>query len=564
MAGRFMRAAALALIIGGGLAGPVAARTESRSSGGRDTAAEARIHADVAFLADDALEGRGNGQRGYDMAALYVQTRMQGVGLQPGGLEGGWRQPFAVARARIGAEGASLRWTGPDGAVLSWTNGENGAFTPGREAGRKTGQAGLVFVGYGLSAPEQGLDDYAGRDVAGKIVVVLSGLPRGLDEAASQRLETDKARIAAAHGAVGVVTVNTAASAERMNDGAMRRLAGRTETGWAAPTGETQRGVAGVDMGVFLNDAAAEALFRGQAKSYADIRAEAASDDGRPAGFALNGQGAFDVTTAREDLAVSNVIGLIPGTDPALRGQYVVMTAHLDHIGMTGSGEDRINNGALDNAGGVAAMLEAARRLAADPPRRSVLIVALAAEEMGLIGSDYLARHPVVADVAANVNLDMPILTYGFSDVVAFGAEHSSLGPLVATAARAEGVSLSPDPMPEQNVFTRSDHYSFVRAGVPAVMLATGYATGGEAAWKAFFATNYHRPGDEVSAGFDWDAAARFARINAAIVSRIADADQRPLWYQGNSYGDRFAPGKPRAPAPQAADPAPQAAGPAH
>lgn len=546
MAGRFMRAGALALIIGAGLGSPGLAQTTA----GRDAAAEARIHADVSFLADDALEGRGNGQRGYDMAALYVQTRMQGLGLQPGGVDGSWRQPFAVARTRIGAEGATLKWSGPDGAAATWSNGQEAAFNPGREAGRKTLETGVVFVGYGLSSPEQGFDDYAGLDVTGKTVVMLSGVPSGLSPEVAQQLEAGKARAAASHGAVATLTVNTAASAERMTEAMLRRVAARTDTGWASASGETQRGTPGIETGAFLTDAAAEALFHGQAHSYADIRTQAATAGVRPVGFVLNGQAAFDVTTSREDLAVSNVIGLIPGTDPAVKDEYVVMTAHLDHIGMTGSGADRINNGALDNAGGVAAMLEAARRLVAEPPRRPVLIVALAAEEMGLIGSDYLARHPVTADMAANVNLDMPVLTYAFTDLVAFGAEHSSLGPLVDAAARAEGVKLSPDPMPEQNVFVRSDHYSFVKAGVPAVMLATGYADGGEAAWGAFFAEKYHKPGDEVAESFDWDAAARFARINAAIVRGIADAPQRPLWNEGNSYGDRFAPGKPRAPVP--------------
>ncbi|MDP2764981.1 MAG: M20/M25/M40 family metallo-hydrolase, partial [Brevundimonas sp.] len=252
----------------------------------------------------------------------------------------------------------------------------------------------------------------------------------------------------------------------------------------------------------------------------------------------------------RQDLPTANVIGLIEGSDPVLKAEYVVMTAHLDHLGIGGSGPDRINNGALDNAGGVAAMLEAARMLAQDPPRRSVLVVALSAEEMGLLGSDYLARFPVTDGVVANVNLDMPILTYDFTDVVAFGAEHSSMGPLVAAAAETEDVSLSPDPMPEQNVFTRSDHYSFVQAGIPSVMLATGYANGGEAAWGRFFADGYHKPNDDLSTPFNWSAAARFARVNAAIARAIADAERAPLWYEGNPYGDRFAPDAARAPAP--------------
>ena len=541
MIGRNVRATAQGLILGLALAWGASVPAQAQT---RDAAAEARIQADVAFLADDALEGRGNGQRGYDLAALYVQSRMQAIGLKPGGVDGTWRQPFAVARSGVADSGATLSLRRPGGQTEVWANGENALLGFGRRAGHETATMQLAFVGFGAA------EDYADLDVAGKAVVVLSGAPKGMAPDAAARLEAEKTAVAEAKGAIAVITVNTEASARRFTDALMKRMAGRTESAWVGADGLTRRANPQIAFTAFLNDAAAEVLFRGQSRSYVDVRADTARDGGRPLGFALSGEATFDVHTRRDDLQVSNVIGLISGTDPVLKDQYVVMTAHLDHIGMTTSGDDRINNGALDNAGGVATMLEAARRLAADPPRRSVLVVALAAEEVGLIGSDYLARHPVVGDVAANVNLDMPVLTYGFSDVVAFGAEHSTMGPLVDAAARAQGVKLSPDPMPEQNVFTRSDHYSFVRAGVPSVMLATGYADGGEAAWGAFFANGYHKPSDEIGDNFDWDAAARFARINAAIVREVADADQRPLWYEGNTYGDRFAPGKPRAPAP--------------
>ncbi len=513
-------------------------------------AAAARIHADVAFLADDALEGRGTGQRGYDLAALYVQTAMQGMGLMPGGVDGSWRQPVTIGRLGIATEGATLTWTPAGGEPVVWASGQQALFGVDRRAGQLVQPAQLVFVGFGVDAPDLGIDDYAGLDVAGKVVVLLSGAPAGTDAATAERLEAGKARMAEAHGAIGTITVNTPASAQRYTDALLRRFANRTESGWVGPDGLSRRQAPGIKVTAFLNDASAETLFQGAARSYADIRREAARDGGRPAGFALAGDAVFDVHTRREDVQTSNVIGLIEGSDPVLKNEYVVLTAHLDHLGISGTGEDRINNGALDNAGGIATMLEAARMLAANPPKRSVLVVALSAEEWGLIGSDYLAQYPVVQEVVANVNLDMPILTYDFTDVVAFGAEHSSMGPLVDAAARTEGLTLSPDPMPEQGVFTRSDHYSFVKAGVPSVMLATGYANGGQAAWGTFFANGYHKPADDLSGDFNWDAAARFARVNAAIARAIADADQRPLWYQGNSFGDRFAPDAPRAPAP--------------
>lgn len=531
---------AIALAIA--LSTPVAAQTH-------DAAAEARIRADVTFLADDAMEGRQSGERGYDLAALYVQTRMQGLGLTPG-VDGGWMQPVTLARTGIAPEGATITWTPAGGAPVVWTNGQDALLNAGDVAGHETVTAGLVFVGYGIDSPDHGIDDYAGLDVTGKIVVVLSGAPSGMDSEIAAHLGTGKSAVAAKHGAVGLITINTDASARRYTLALLRRFANRTETTWVGADGKPSRPVSGARAGGYISDEAAAVLFTGATKSYADIRAEAATEGGRPGGFALDGQATFDIHTRRSDIHSANVIGIIPGSDPAVRDEMVVLTAHLDHLGLEAEGAaDRVNNGALDNAGGVSIMLEAARGLMADPPRRSVMVVALTAEEMGLLGSDYLARNPVVAadKVVADVNLDMPILTYAFTDLVAFGGEHSTLGRIADQAVRAEGLVLSPDPMPEQGVFTRSDHYSFVKAGVPSIMLATGYANGGEAAWGAFFGGAYHQPSDDMSVPFHWEAAVRFARVNAAIARGIADADTRPLWYRGNTFGDQFAPNAPKA-----------------
>ncbi len=215
-------------------------------------------------------------------------------------------------------------------------------------------------------------------------------------------------------------------------------------------------------------------------------------------------------------------------------------------------GNDTVFNGAMDNASGVATMLEAARAFTTSgkPPRRSILFVALAAEEQGLLGSDFLARNPLVGKFVANVKLDMPILLYDFKDVVAFGAEHSTLGPIVAAAAAKMGVEVSPDPMPSENLFMRSDHYSFVKQGIPSVFLVTGFKNGGEKAFRDFLKTNYHQPSDQIDLPFDWRAAARFAKINYLIAREIADVDQAPLWYEGNSYGNRYAKKAPKAPKP--------------
>jgi Zn-dependent M28 family amino/carboxypeptidase len=234
----------------------------------------------------------------------------------------------------------------------------------------------------------------------------------------------------------------------------------------------------------------------------------------------------------------------------------VVLSAHLDHLGVSPvkdgepAGTDHVYNGALDNAAGIATLLEVARAMAAHPPRRSVLFLASTGEEKGLIGSEYFARHPTVAlpRIVGNVDLDMPLLLYPFTDVVAFGAQHSTLGAIVAAAVQPMGIALAPDPMPEQGIFTRSDHYQFVKQGVPAVFLATGFANGGEKAWGAFLGGPYHHADDDLKQAIDWQSGARFAEANYRITRSMADGDEPPLWLQGDFFGDTFAPQAPRAP----------------
>jgi Zn-dependent M28 family amino/carboxypeptidase len=228
--------------------------------------------------------------------------------------------------------------------------------------------------------------------------------------------------------------------------------------------------------------------------------------------------------------------------------------AHLDHLGVkpvARPGEDAIYNGALDNAAGVATMIEAARAFVTSgkPPRRSILFIANTGEEPGMLGADYFVAHPTVPlrQVVAAVNLDMPLLTYDFTDVIAFGADHSTIGRTVADAGREMGVAVSPDPMPQERLFVRSDHYRLVQHGIPSVFLMTGYANGGRAAWARYLTFSYHQASDDLTQPIRWMAGARFAELNYRIARSLANADPRPLWYQGDYFGDSFAPGQPRA-----------------
>ncbi len=214
-------------------------------------------------------------------------------------------------------------------------------------------------------------------------------------------------------------------------------------------------------------------------------------------------------------------------------------------------GEDSIYNGAIDNAAGVATMLEAARQFAAQPvrPNRSILFVANTGEERGLLGADYYANHPTVpaSSIVGAVDLDMPMLLYPFTDVIAFGADHSTIGAMVAEAGRSMGVAVSPDPMPEEAIFTRSDHYMLVRRGVPAVLLMTGHANGGKGHWDSFLGKTYHSTKDDLTQKIDWASGARYALLNYRIARAMADAPSRPLWLKADYFGDLFDPGGPRA-----------------
>jgi Zn-dependent M28 family amino/carboxypeptidase len=275
-----------------------------------------------------------------------------------------------------------------------------------------------------------------------------------------------------------------------------------------------------------------------------------AADAGKPLSTPLGVEVTLRQNTDHEEVSSPNVIAIVRGSDPALSEEYVVYSAHLDHVGI---GEpvngDSIYNGFYDNAMGVSLLLEAARAFATmpEPPRRSIIFIALTGEERGLLGSDYFAHYPTVPSDAlvANVNLDMPLLLYPLADVIAFGAEHSTLQELIEPAVAAEDLALTPDPVPEEVLFIRSDQYSFVRKGVPSVFLVPGFtskdpAIDGAAAFQEHLATHYHRPSDDNSRPVDWDSALRFARANVRIGSAIADADSRPQWNEGDFFGARF------------------------
>ncbi|MDP8993424.1 MAG: M28 family metallopeptidase [Pseudomonadota bacterium] len=506
-----------------------------------------RFRAHVAFLADDLLEGREAGTRGYDIAARYVATRFEALGLTPAN-GGSWYQQVPFVRfAMIAPAQISV-------GDRTFVHGRDLMFRQSPEAGRLDFEAPAVFAGYGIHAPELGFDDYRGLDVRGRVVVLLGGVPQGLPSDLAAHLANEKVRTAARRGAAGVILLRGAEEAQRRPYEQMPRRETPPGITWVDPAGVPYVDARGLRFLATADTPFAEALFEDAPRSLAGVRAEAARPGVQPRGFTLAPTLRIERESANSAMTSPNVVAVLPGTDPAVADEYVLLMAHLDGVGIAPGGEgDRIRNGAMDNASGVATLLEVAWQMALprNRPRRPLLFAAVTAEEKGLLGAQYLARHPVVdGRVVGVVNLDMPVLTYDFSDVIAFGAEHSTLGPIVRRAAARMNVALAPDPMPEQRLFTRSDHYMFVREGVPSVFLMTGFAGEGERAFRHFLATHYHAPTDDLTLPFDWRAAARFAELNYLIAREIADAPEPPRWYQDSFFGNAFAPEAQKAPRP--------------
>lgn len=509
-----------------------------------------RIRAHIEFLADDLMEGREAGTSGYDLAARYVVSQFRLLGLEPAGVEGGYFQPIRFITSRLAEGSATLSIEGKSTQRLVFKTD----FVSGGGYGEISTSvtAPLVFVGFGVTAPELGYDDFAGIDVAGKIAVMLSGAPAHFptDQRAFYSSGAGKRERLADHGAVATIAVRTPVDEKRF---AWERIAlgsGSKGMRWLQPNGNPWHGFTNFKGNVLLSRAGAEKLFADAPQTLENIFARA--EAGETNSFDMGISATLERSSEQTRVQSANVIGLLEGSDPELINEYVVFTAHLDHIGIRPSKtDDKIHNGAYDNATGVAIMLETARAIAAMPvrPRRSIIFLAVTAEEKGLLGSEYFARNPTVpiGSIIANVNIDMPVLDFESTDIIAFGAEHSTLNEIVSQAAASEGMSLAPDPYPEEVIFIRSDQYRFIQQGVPAVALWPGLtardtAIDGAQVRGGFMANHYHQPSDDISLPFNDAAAERFARINFKIGLELANRDARPLWIAGDFFGAMFGP----------------------
>ena len=506
------------------------------------------LKAHVRALAADKLEGRRAGESGYDAAARYVADAFERYDLDPGGTDG-WYQPVPLVGYQVDPESpAVVIFRDGQPEPLAWR--DDYGISPDKVRASNRVRAEVVYVGYGVHAPDFDYSDYDGIDVRGKIVALFGGAPSLMPHAerAFYASGRTKAEEAVARGAVGSIYLRSRRIDEQSP---WERYAERTgkkpSLAWVSDTGAADyfpelRGE------ISISSDAARKLFEGTPLSFEEARDFAENDS--PASASLGVEVSISGMTDHERLNSPNVIGIVRGTDPQLADEFVVYTAHLDHIGRDPAVEsgDNINNGAYDNAMGVAIMLETAKIFAVNPPARSVMFIALTAEESGLLGSDYFAHHPTVPidSIVANINLDMPLFLYPVADLVAFGSEHSSLEGDVALAARAEGFTLTPNPLPEENLFVRSDQYSFVRQGVPSIFLVPGFTSldpdiNGEEQFRDHLKNHYHKPSDDLSRPVHWPSVERFTRSHIRIGYAVANATARPTWNDGDFFAKRFA-----------------------
>jgi len=509
----------------------------------------AAIAGDVAVLAADSLEGRRTGTPGFAKAADHVAARFAALGLRPAGGDGTWFQDVEFRQAELVDDGATLRIV-QAGEVDTLRPYVDYYFRPDRLRETVDVAAPLVFGGFGVTAPELGHDDYAEIDVRGKVVVLFRGAPPSFphDERAHFSSSREKRRNARDRGAVGVLWMQTP---ERE---ASRPFATGVKTARIPGMGSVDDAGGVVDehpelrVEALLSREGMAVVFAGSPKPLDEILADV--QEGKPGAFDLPASVSARRVSRLSTVHSPNVAGLLPGSDPARSGEIVVLTAHLDHLGVGEPADgDSIFNGAFDNASGSAILLEVARAFASlrRAPARSLLFLAVTGEEMGLLGSSYFAEHPTVPreTIVANLNVDMVTMLFPLQDVVAFGAEHSSLAAPLERAARHRGLVVSPDPVPQEVIFVRSDQYSFVRKGIPALYVIPGAESGspdvdGLAVQKAWRSDVYHSPRDDLDQDIVWETGAEFARLVFLLASFVADARERPVWNEGDFFGERF------------------------
>ena len=507
------------------------------------------IRANMRFLADDLLEGRGTATRGHEVAAKFMATRFEAMGLIPAGDAGTYLQRVPLRSMKIDPGKSAMAWVRA-GKAHTFVAAEDYLLRPDPSRHVISAEAPVVFVGFGVTTPEQHYDDYKGIDVRGKIVAVISAAPH-FESAISAHFTSTliKARNAVAHGAVGLIVLDDPTLEGEYPFAQQARDAGKPSFRWLDQRGLPNDATPELRGVAFLSMRATQELFEGSRYTADQVFKMAKAGALKSFGLPLTIKMA--TTTDWVDVQSSNVVAKIEGSDPALKDEYVVYSAHLDHLGIGDPVKgDSIYNGALDNASGAAILLEIARAFTElkPAPRRSILFLSGTAEEMGLLGSDYFAHNPTVPhdSLVADLDVDTDFMLWPLQDVVAFGAEHSNLKAAVQQAAGRLHLVSSPDPAPEQALFIRGDNYSFVKQGIPSVALSPGVKSDNPKTKPIEIAgqwlqTRYHQPSDDMEQpGLDFDEAVKFARFVFLAGQAIADGTQRPRWNQGDFFAELY------------------------
>lgn len=493
------------------------------------------LEAHVRFLADDLLEGRNNGSSGYEISARYVAAQFASMGLLAGN-QGAWFQPVPLVTPGSDA----------DTPAIFSINGvaerpEDASIHVRREAA--VSWSGQILFGGRLSGTgEAELARLGSLDVRNKLVALfpepIEGLPR-IKQGEIADFEAKRDALLFQKGATGIVILPRLEASK-----IIRPARSLLEPVFLMLEQEANSPSRYPILGELTPESASR-LFSGEAQSFDQIAASAKG--GAAHSFTLKARGAVHGSRQWQRSASPNVLGLIRGSDPSLIDELVVVTAHLDHVGREGEaiGVDNIHNGALDNATGVALLVEIARQIQQGKrPRRSILFAVVTCEEDGLIGSRHLANNiPVgLGRPVAALNIDMPILTYDFSDIVAFGSDESTLGETVRRSAKAKKLTLASAPDDMLGFFRSSDHYSFVATGVPGIFLQPGPSGSGKEKIAQFMDAIYHSPVDDTAQYIDWRAGRRFGELYLAILIDVANSPRAPQWYSDSQYGKVYAP----------------------
>ena len=504
-----------------------------------------RMRAHVRFLASDLLEGRGVGTRGGDLATEYIASQFAAVGAKPAGDKGTYFQNFTLvgtepqANTQLSAAGANGKTT-----TFRWLDDFVGVTL--QQKTEAAFDADAVFVGHGITAPEFQWDDYKNVNVRGKVVVLFTGEPPSNDSKffAGPALTyygrwTYKYEEAARRGAIGAIIINTTPTASygwnvvrsgwSKEDVAVKVAPGAQALAFAGWVTQD----AGEQIAAALGQKTADLLRMADAKGFQAVPI--------PLRFRLR------TTSKVREIATRNVIAKVEGSDPKLKDEAVIFTAHWDHLGIgEAQNGDKIYNGAVDNATGCGILLEMARAWANLPekPRRSAIFVSVSAEESGLLGSEYYAQHPVVpaAKTALAINYDAFLPLGRYNDLGAYGAERTTAYPLVQEAAKRLGLKISPDPRPLAGLYYRSDHFMFARVGIPAFSINRGDDLAGRPPgtgaklFEEYNTQRYHQPSDEYRDDWDFSGLEIYARLGFLIGLDAANIPTLPTWRQGDEF----------------------------